>query len=385
MRAEIRGRRALFVFGRAMALRVVENDLRALSLEARKKLPEVKEAAERALAILRAAAEALPPGATPAEVSSAIAARQEVLLPFTLALGCRSESLPPSALGAVQRIISHAAVAPHRLPAITSQLIARAQTPGADEPSLLKVLQTVLTIASSPALLHTDTVVSQLLLLCLTMQQHKSPTIKSTASATAQQFIALLLELAAQEAPEASAAGDASAVGAATPKAALAPTAAHPPSARRTPGRPPAPPESLRSLTVASRCAYLSIQDMCLLASGESATWLPGSSGPVSVTFALEVLQRSLDNQTKIFEKRAPFRQLLIERAFPLLGTTLAAAHKAGAAAPEWAVGLRLAHLSATIVARYAHMLPTEARRLLSLHARMLEDERKPVMSRKST
>ena len=57
-------------------------------------------------------------------------------------LASKSDALPLSALGAVQRMISHNAVAPQRLPSVTSQLIARAQSPTADEPSLLKVLQT---------------------------------------------------------------------------------------------------------------------------------------------------------------------------------------------------------------------------------------------------
>eukprot|EP00965_Chrysotila_dentata_P142888 4721794-Pleurochrysis_carterae.AAC.2 len=41
-------------------LRVIEGDLRALSLEARRRFPEVKEAAERALQRLRIVHEQLP-------------------------------------------------------------------------------------------------------------------------------------------------------------------------------------------------------------------------------------------------------------------------------------------------------------------------------------
>jgi len=179
-------------------LSVIESDLRALSMEAKRRFPEVKEAAERGLQRLRAAQEALPENASLAAQSAAVAASEEVLLPFTLALACKSDALPLCALSAVQRMISHGAVAPVRLPAIASQLIARAQQPCADE-MLLKVLQTVLTIASSPSLLLTDVVVSQLLLLCLTLLSSKSATIRRTASATSQQFVALLLDLAAAE------------------------------------------------------------------------------------------------------------------------------------------------------------------------------------------
>ena len=208
-----------------------------------------------------------------------------MLMPFMLALASKSDALPLSALGAVQRMISHNAVAPQRLPTVTSQLIARAQLPSADESSLLKVLQTVLTIASSPALLYSDTTVSQLLLLCLTLQQSRSATIKNTASASVQQFVALLLDAVAEERPSS---------GAAPPKAADGPL--QPPSA-----------QLLASLTVAARCAFMAIQDLCLLAHGEPALWLPGSVrarahggwGPVPMA-ALRAARRSHDRRAPL-------------------------------------------------------------------------------------
>ena len=49
---------------------IVEADLRTLSLEARRRHPEVKEAAERALQRLRTA---VPEGASPAEQAAALA------------------------------------------------------------------------------------------------------------------------------------------------------------------------------------------------------------------------------------------------------------------------------------------------------------------------
>ena len=133
-------------------LNVIEQDLRSLATTANRKFPEVKDAVERALLRIRATHEQLAPSASAAEQAVALAASEDVLLPLMLALACKSDTLPELALKAVQRMLSHNAVAPQRLPAVVSQLIARAQSPAADEPSLLRVLQTVLTIASSPAL-----------------------------------------------------------------------------------------------------------------------------------------------------------------------------------------------------------------------------------------
>ena len=69
-----------------------------------------------------------------------------------------------------------------------------------------------------------------------------------------------------------------------------------------------------RQLSVAARCAYMAVQDLCLLANGEPALWLPGS-GPVSVPFAFEVINRTLVSYHVLFTTRPPFRFLLRERA----------------------------------------------------------------------
>lgn len=307
-------------------LRVIEADLRTLSMEARRRFPEVKEAAEQGLQRLRIAQDELPAEADAAAQVTAVAASEELLLPFTLALACKSDALPLCALSAVQRMISHGAVAPAHLPAIASQLIARAQQPCTDE-MLLKVLQTVLTIASSPALLLTDVVVSQLLLLCLTLLSSKSATIRSTASATSQQFVALLLDLAAAEMTSGRSAGAS--------------------------GRPAAGSGDLAHLSVVARCAYLSVLDLCMLASGEGTQWLTGLSAPVPDSFALEVVQRSLASSHALFLQQPDFRHLLREHACPLALKCMqhAAQHHA---VTDWDKVLRACHLTSTLLAGYA-------------------------------
>ena len=118
-------------------IHLIEQDLRALSNEARRRFADVKDAAERAMVALRSVQAKLPPSASPAEQGAAVAASQDVLMPFMLALASKSDTLPQMALGAVQRMISHAALAPHQMPAVISQLIARAQSPYEDEKALL--------------------------------------------------------------------------------------------------------------------------------------------------------------------------------------------------------------------------------------------------------
>ena len=227
---------------------------------------------------------------------------------------------------------------------------AAVKLPSADEPSLLKVLQTVLTIASSPALLHSDTTVSQLLLLCLTLQQNRSTTIKNTASATVQQFVALLLDAVAAEKPVS------------------APTA--PGDTLKAPSA-----ETLASLSVAARCAFMAVQDLCLLAHGEPSLWLPGS-GPVSVPFAFEVINRTLASHAPLFISFAPFTFLLRERCCALVLKTMQQPSQ------EWPVALRLAHLTATLLSLYTSVLRTHSEILISVLIKTAANETAPTWQR---
>ena len=341
-------------------IHLIEQDLRALSNEARRRFADVKDAAERAMVALRSVQAKLPPSASPAEQGAAVAASQDVLMPFMLALASKSDTLPQMALGAVQRMISHAALAPHQMPAVISQLIARAQSPYEDEKALLKVLQTVLTIASSPALLHADATVSQLLVLCLSLQNARAPTIRNTASATMQQFVSLLLDAVEREpGGEGEPSNEAIAT---TPGG----------SAERL------PKPKLDELTVAARCAFLAVQDLCLLAGGEPAQWLPPASatGPTPVPFALEVVQRCLASHGRLFRGRAPFVFLLRERVAALVLKTVQQPQ------PEWAVALRLAHLTCTMLASYAPTLLTESEVLLTALTKLLEADGVPIWQR---
>ena len=91
-------------------LKLLEHDLRSLSeLRDARKNPEVKEAAERALLKLRSVSKALPAEAPAADQAAALAIADEdggvMLMPVMLALASKSDALPLSALGAVQRMI----------------------------------------------------------------------------------------------------------------------------------------------------------------------------------------------------------------------------------------------------------------------------------------
>ncbi|RWR85384.1 chytochrome oxidase subunit 1 mitochondrion [Cinnamomum micranthum f. kanehirae] len=90
---------------------VLETDLRALSVEARRKFPAVKDAAEHAILKLRSLS-------NPSE----IAHNEDILRIFLMACEVRSVKLSVIGLSCLQKLISHNAVAPSALKEILSTL-----------------------------------------------------------------------------------------------------------------------------------------------------------------------------------------------------------------------------------------------------------------------
>jgi len=187
---------------------------------------------------------------------------------------------------------------------------------------------------------------------------------RHTASATGQQFVSLLLDLASAEA--AAAQKDPRA----PPPAAAAPSAAAASAAR-----------DLSRLSVAARCAYLAVVDLCDLASGEPAQWLTGLSSPVPTVFALEVVQRTLASHATLFLGQPDFRHLLHEHVCPLALKCMqhTVQHQA---VTDWEHALRACHLTATLLLSYARAVRTEAEILLVTLGKMLEAEGTPIWQR---
>ncbi|PKU60483.1 hypothetical protein MA16_Dca028156 [Dendrobium catenatum] len=90
---------------------VLESDLRALSAEARRRYPAVKDAAEHAILKLRSLS-------GPSE----IAHNEDIVRIFLMACDARSVKLSVIGLSCLQKLISHDAVAPSALKDILSTL-----------------------------------------------------------------------------------------------------------------------------------------------------------------------------------------------------------------------------------------------------------------------
>jgi hypothetical protein len=132
----------------------LEADLRALSAEARRRHPAVKDAAEHAILKLRSLS-------GPSE----IAQNEDILRMFLMACSVKSVKLSVIGLSCLQKLISHDAVASSALKEILATLKDHAEM--TDEIVQLKTLQTMLILFQSHLHPESEESMSQALGICL--------------------------------------------------------------------------------------------------------------------------------------------------------------------------------------------------------------------------
>ncbi|RYQ90745.1 hypothetical protein Ahy_B09g096751 isoform H [Arachis hypogaea] len=157
---------------------VLESDLRALSAEARRRYPAVKDGAEHAILKLRSLS-------SPSE----IAHNEDILRIFLMACEVRTVKLSVIGLSCLQKLISHDAVLPSALREILATLKNHAEM--ADEGVQLKTLQTISIIFQSR--LHPE---NEALGICLRLLENtrSSDSVRNTAAATFRQAVALIFD-----------------------------------------------------------------------------------------------------------------------------------------------------------------------------------------------
>eukprot|EP00727_Mastigamoeba_balamuthi_P008030 m51a1_g3848 hypothetical protein (1703) ;mRNA; f:374783-380401 len=189
-------------------LTLLQGDLRSLSVEARKKFPAIKEAADRALAKLKSE-EVLRPVMMVLEAATqqphmrggalGVAAAMAV---GGGALGAVSRLLS-AAVPCLQKLLSNNAVAPAQLPAVVRQLAAvsehcRDSSGAAVDDLNVKVLQALTTLVSCNASLH-GLAVAEALGISFRLHARGGPAVRRTASAALPMIVTMLFDRAEVE------------------------------------------------------------------------------------------------------------------------------------------------------------------------------------------
>ncbi|XP_057428079.1 uncharacterized protein LOC130721323 isoform X3 [Lotus japonicus] len=290
---------------------VLESDLRALSAEARRRYPAVKDGAEHAILKLRSLS-------SPDE----IAHNEDILRIFLMACEVRTVKLSIIGLSCLQKLISHDAVSPSALREILSTLKDHAEM--VDEGVQLKTLQTISIIFQSRLLPENEDTMSQALGICLRLLENtrSSDSVRNTAAATFRQAVALIFDrvVLAESLPAGkfSFGGQLSRTSSVTGDVNRSINLSDSLDHESISG---GPPERRDTLTETGKLGLRLLEDLTSLAAGGSAIWLRVNI--LHRTFALDILEFILSNYVAVFRILLPYEQALRRQICSLLMTSL--------------------------------------------------------------
>ncbi|KAI8376178.1 uncharacterized protein BYT42DRAFT_573702 [Radiomyces spectabilis] len=310
----------------------LQTELLSLSSEARRKHPEIKEAAERLSAILRSFKER--PGHS---IANELSKSEDALRPFVLACETKQVKLVTIAIGCIQKLISF-----HAIPETSVRTILRTlvdiSVHGVE--IQLKILQTVLPLLTNYRSVHDD-ILAEALLICFRLQDSKIVVVNNTAAATLRQLVIFVFDKVAKE--------DAAQLSKEEAK--------HEVQLSR---------DETILLHPCAKDAFYLFQDLCLLTSGEPAEYL--RLGHLSKTFGLELIESVLTNHYTLFPEHKELIFLLRERVCPLILKIFSEKH-------EFPQTMRLTRVVYILIKQFNEILITECEIFLSMFVKVLEPE----------
>ncbi|WMV35471.1 hypothetical protein MTR67_028856 [Solanum verrucosum] len=290
---------------------VLESDLRALSAEARRRYPAVKDAAEHAILKLRSLS-------SPSE----IAHNEDILKIFLMACEVRTVKMSVIGLSCLQKLISHDVVATSALKEILDTLKDHGEM--ADESLQLKTLQTILIIFQSRLQPDNEEYTAQALGIILRLLEHNrsSDSVRNTAAATFRQAVALIFDrvISAESLPAGKFGSGVYISRSSSVTSDVNRNINHLESLEQEVCS--GGPSLMRDiLTNSGKLALRLLEDLTALAAGGSAVWLRASS--IQRTFALDILEFILSNYVVLFRALVPYEEVLRRQICSLLMTSL--------------------------------------------------------------
>ncbi|KAJ2023967.1 Endocytosis and vacuole integrity protein, partial [Coemansia sp. S85] len=162
-------------------------ELQSLSTEARRKHPDIKEAAERVIVVLRGIKTT-----STEEIARELSKSDLVLKPFALACHSNNHRLVSTAMHCLQQLVSRHALAPSAIRE-TLTTLTHVSAQGAVDMQV-KVLQMVLPLVTS----YGDSVNGETLVeafaLCLALQRSRDPVVSNTAAAILRQVVVAVFD-----------------------------------------------------------------------------------------------------------------------------------------------------------------------------------------------
>ncbi|KAJ4490805.1 hypothetical protein J3R30DRAFT_3752338 [Lentinula aciculospora] len=320
------------------SLAFLVTELQSLSSETRRKHPEIREAAEKSLAVLRAS-----PEQANANLTSDGPQSFDLLKPVFMGCATKSPKVVAISLGSLQRLISLKAVPKSTVPEII-RTMSDAMSQGVD--IQLKILQTLLGLITNYLQVH-DALLGDALLLCFKLQESRIAVVSSTAAATLRQLVMVVMDKMVDEDrrnadTEIEAAEDDGLAEVTLPDG------------------------STTRLNPSAKDAYSVFEDLCLLANSERPNFLKLEF--LHKTFALELIESVLTNYHALFRKHDSLILLLQNHLCPLL-------LKALSDRPTFPLILRCTRVVFLLLKQFSLELQTEAEVFLMLLIRIITDD----------
>ncbi|WVQ85868.1 hypothetical protein IAT38_008036 [Cryptococcus sp. DSM 104549] len=307
------------------------SELQALSIETKRRNPEVKDASEAALELLKS-------GALPHE--SLIQHGDTLLEPITLGCKTKTAKVVGISIAALQRLVALGGVPTAKLPQVLATLTSVASQAVDIQ---LKILQTLLSILTFNKDVH-DEVLGNALLLCFKLQDSRVNVVSSTAAATLRQAVMLIFD-----------------------RISPSPNPATPPSPRTATLALPTDPPTTLAISPSALDAYSVFSDLCLLTASAGShgsafsLWGGGDKEKPKLlkltslqrTFGLELVESILSGYEEGVKKRPELLFLLQHSLHPLLLKLLAEK-------PSFPIALRVCRLIFLLIRSFTDQLPKE-------------------------
>ncbi|KZT66278.1 hypothetical protein DAEQUDRAFT_470892 [Daedalea quercina L-15889] len=300
------------------SLAFLVTELQSLASETRRKHPDVREAAEKSLAILRSS----PEQAT-ANLARDGPQSDDLLRPVFMGCATKNAKVVMISLSSLQRLIALKAVPQSAVPVIISTM-SDCMNQGVD--IQLRILQTLLSLITNFPAVHGQ-LLGDALLLCFKLQESRIAVVSSTAAATLRQLVMFVVDKVVDE--DRRDEFDLKAMVDVT-----------------------LPDGETKSLGPSARDAYAVFEDLCLLANAERPHFL--KLEVLRKTFALELIESVLTNYHDLFRKHPELLLLQRHHLSPLL-------LKALSDRPNFPLTLRATRVVFLLLKQFSGELKTES------------------------
>ncbi|TFK51181.1 hypothetical protein OE88DRAFT_1807990 [Heliocybe sulcata] len=306
------------------SLAFLVTELQSLASETRRKHPDIREAAERSLAILRSS----PEQAT-ANLASDGPQSDDLLRPVFMGCATRNAKVVAISLGSLTRLIALKAVPMSAVPSIIGTMN-DCMSQGVD--IQLRILQTLTSLITNFPAIH-GPLLGDALLLSFRLQESRIAVVSSTAAATLRQLVMFIVDKVVDE----------------DRKEELDSTLQEEITL---------PDGSSKMLGPSARDAFAVFEDLCLLANSEKPHFL--KLDYLHKTLALELIESVLANYHDLFRKHTELRLLLQHHLCPLL-------LKALSDRPSFPLTLRCTRVVFLLLKQFSLELQTETEVFLML------------------